>query len=291
MLSYFSRSPTSSSPEYKKGRYQVLEENNEDNSLEDQAVKETFQDAPPWISALYNEMKSVRKEMAQVKIIRDELTQVRSILNDFLNFKKETFAKLDDFKKSVDFCSKQYDEFAKCNEGLVRKIDSLREENSELKSKLAMCENAVDDLEQYGRRNCLLFHGIKETTGEDCDEEIINLCRERLHIEITPTMIEQSHRIGSKKRSMNSEAKTRPIIAKFVSYRDRQVVFNSKKLLKESGFVITESLTKKRMSLLNEGRKTVGSKNIWTLDGRIHVKLDDKLYIINKLSDLDRFKT
>ena len=102
MLSYFSRSPTSSSPEYKKGRYQVLEVDNEDNSLEDQTVKDTFQDAPPWISALYNEMKSARKEMAQVKIIRDELTQVRSILNDFLNFKKETFSKLDDFKKSVD---------------------------------------------------------------------------------------------------------------------------------------------------------------------------------------------
>ena len=107
MLSYFSRSPTSSSPEYKKGRYQVLEGDNEDNSLEDQTVEDTFQDAPPWISALYNKMKSVRKEMAQVKIIRDELMQVRSILNDFLNFKTETFAKLDDFKRSVDFCSKQ----------------------------------------------------------------------------------------------------------------------------------------------------------------------------------------
>ena len=80
-------------------------------------------------------------------------------------------------------------------------------------------------------------------------------------------MTERSHRVGPKKRSMNSKAKTRPIIAKFVSYRDRQMVFNSKKLLKESGFVITESLTKNRMSLLNEGRKTVGSKNIWTLDG------------------------
>ena len=75
----------------------------------------------------------------------------------------------------------------------------LREENSELKSKLALCENAVDDLEQYGRRNCLLFHGIKEATGEDCDEEVINLCRERLHVEITPTMTERSHRIGPKK--------------------------------------------------------------------------------------------
>ena len=229
--------------------------------------------------------------MAQVKIIRDELIQVRSILNDFLNFMTEALAKLDDFKKSVDFCSKQYDEFAKCNEGLVKKIDSLREDNLELKSKLALCENAVVDLEQYGRRNCLHFYGTKEATGEDCDEEVINFCREQLHIEITPTLIEQSHRIGPKKRSMNSELKTRPIIANFVSYKDRQVVFNSKQLLKESGSVITENLTKKRMSLLNEGRKTVGSKNIWTLDGCIHVKVDDKLYIINKLSDLERFKS
>ena len=57
-------------------------------------------------------------------------------------------------------------------------------------------------------------------------------------------MIERLRRIGPKKRSMNAEAKMRPIIVKFVSYRDRQVVFNSKKLLKESGFKITESLKK-----------------------------------------------
>ena len=79
-------------------------------------------------------------------------------------------------------------------------------------------------------------------------------------------------------------------MTKFVSYRDR-VVFNSKNLLEESSFVINESLTKKRISLLNEGRKTVGSKNIWTSDGRIHVKLDHKLYITNKLSHLDKFKS
>ena len=91
-------------------------------------------------------MKLVRKEIAQVKIIQDELVQVRSVLHDFSNFKTETFANVDDFKRSVDFCLKQYDEFAKCNEGLVRKIDSLREENLERKSKLALCENAVDDL-------------------------------------------------------------------------------------------------------------------------------------------------
>ena len=115
-----------------KGRYLDLEVDNKDNSLEDEVVKYTFQDASAWISALYKEMKSVRKEMAQVKIIRDELIQIRSILNDFSDFKTETFAALGDFEKSVDFCSKQYDEFAKCNEGLVRKFIVFREENSDL---------------------------------------------------------------------------------------------------------------------------------------------------------------
>ena len=84
-----------------------------------------------------------------------------------------------------------------------QKIDSLYEENSELKSKLALCENAVDDLEQYGRRNCLLFLGIKEATGEDCDEEVINLCRERLHIEIMPTMIERAITQNRSKEKIN----------------------------------------------------------------------------------------
>ena len=121
-----SPSPTSSSPEYKA--------DNEDNSLEDETVEDTFRDAPPLDISTVQGMKSVRKEMAQVKIIRDELIQVRSILDDFSNFKTETFAKLDDIKKSVEFCLKQYDEFAKCNEGLVRKIDLLREEHLELKS-------------------------------------------------------------------------------------------------------------------------------------------------------------
>ena len=66
MLLYFSRLLSSSSPENRKGRYQVLEVDNEDNSLKEETIIDTFQDALPWISALYKEMKSVRKEMAEL---------------------------------------------------------------------------------------------------------------------------------------------------------------------------------------------------------------------------------
>ena len=44
MLSYFSQSPTSSSPENKKARTQVLEVDKEDNSPEDKTIEDPFQD-------------------------------------------------------------------------------------------------------------------------------------------------------------------------------------------------------------------------------------------------------
>ena len=42
-----------------------------------------------------------------------------------------------------------------------------------------MTQNNMDDVAVY----------FFMESGEDCDEEVINLCREWLHIEITPTMI------------------------------------------------------------------------------------------------------
>ena len=42
----------------------------------------------------------------------------------------------------------------------------------------------VDEQAQYSRRNCVLFHGIKEEKGEDTDSIIINTVKEEMNIEI-----------------------------------------------------------------------------------------------------------
>ena len=53
----------------------------------------------------------------------------------------------------------------------------------------------------------------------------------------------------------------------------RQKVFKSKrKKLKAKNISITESLTRYRMSVLNEAREKYGFKNVWTYDGRILYK-------------------
>ena len=101
-------------------------------------------------------------------------------------------------------------------------------------------EAQVDKQPQYSRRNCLLFHGIKEEKDEDTDRIIINTVEEEMGIEILPIDLHRSHRIGNP----NSKKKERPIIVKFEGYNSRHNIFKNKKLLKGKGVSVTESLKK-----------------------------------------------
>ena len=78
---------------------------------------------------------------------------------------------------------------------------------------------------------------------------------------------------------------------KFISYTQRQAVFRTKKNLKGSNLLITESLTTKRMAVLRAAQNEVraeGIKRTWTQDGRIIILTNDEDKVtIKKISDLD----
>ena len=75
----------------------------------------------------------------------------------------------------------------------------------------------------------------------------------------------RTHRIGKPKNN----GKPRPLIIKFVRYNDRKEDFSSKKLLKDLGVSIMESLAAFRMKKLTNVRETFGFRNVWTVDWRI----------------------
>ena len=146
---------------------------------------------------------------------------------------------------------------------------------NDLKKKVEEAKDHIDDLEQYSRRNCLIFAGIKEA-GEDetenTDEVILDICPNKLQIELHRFSLDRTHRLGRKRipRSDSEVLKPRPIIAKFINYHDRDSVYKCKRKLKESGLTIMENLTKQRVNLLNEVREAVGMKNTWTFNRRIY---------------------
>ena len=128
-------------------------------------------------------------------------------------------------------------------------------------------DSVVDRQEQYSRRNCLMIHGVDELEGEDTDELCIKVIEEHMNHKIKSEDIDRSHRLGNPKKSI--KAKPRPIIVKFVRYNTRNRIYKNEKVLKGKGISVAESLTAKRLKMLQKARELQGFVNIWSRDGKI----------------------
>jgi hypothetical protein len=67
----------------------------------------------------------------------------------------------------------------------------------------------------------LIFHGIAETEEENCEEKLDEFIRDRLGIE-NKVEFHRVHRMGRR-----VTGKSRPIVAKFVKFKDREIVWKS----------------------------------------------------------------
>ena len=84
---------------------------------------------------------------------------------------------------------------------------------------------------------------------------------------IKPEDIDRSHRLENPKKSIKAE--TRPIMVKFVRYNTRNAIYRNKKVLKGKGTSMMESLTAKRIKMLEKARELHGFVNAWSQDGKI----------------------
>lgn len=168
-------------------------------------------------------------------------------------------------------------EFKTLNEELRKQLNEKDSEIEQLRLSLEQVRTSskeeiicrTDDLEQYQRRDNLRVFGVPETEGEDTDHLIMDVAR-KVGEDIQLIDISRSHRVGPK-----TGQKPRPIIVKFVSYRDRSRLFHSKRKLKGSGITIREDLTTCRLSILRAAVELHGLRNVWTNDCAIIIRKPD----------------
>lgn len=190
-----------------------------------------------------------------IEVLRSEIVELKEQIGSLTN-KNE---KLEELKSEMDRDKKEQSKL----------INSIQEKN--------------DNLEQYTRRQNLRVFGIKEERGEACEERVIRLFQEKLHINITPQQIDRCHRSGR-----YNENKPRGIIVKFISYKDRNAIFEKKKFLKHSGVTISEDLTKQRITLLKDAGHAFGFENCWTRDGRVLIKRNGRIHTIVSRTQLQK---
>ncbi|CAG2216653.1 unnamed protein product [Mytilus edulis] len=156
------------------------------------------------------------------------------------------------------------------------------DEIKSLKSKLVKVESRIEEQEQYSRRTSLRFHNVPVPTDNngavitpiDTDDLVLRICNKKLKVKLNIFDIGRSHPIGEMKDGKIS------IIVRFLSYRQRNMVFSNKKQLKNNPdkIFIAENLTKHRYDLINR-LNTLRTKDkihsFWTHDGTILVKKTD----------------
>ena len=175
---------------------------------------------------------------------------------------------------------------------------ALKEHSTEvnaLYNKIIELESRIEGQEQYSRRTSLRFHNIKVPVDErgnvkhpvNTDELILNVCNDKLGLDINLHDIGRSHIIGKVKDGKSQ------VIVRFVSYRTRNKVYSNKKGLKNhpDKIFITENLTKYRTELVKQLAELKYNGLLytyWTSDGRIFLKQNttSRKILINNHDDI-----
>ncbi|XP_063373843.1 uncharacterized protein LOC134661632, partial [Cydia amplana] len=139
------------------------------------------------------------------------------------------------------------------------------------------------------RSNILLLHGVPEAQDEVVVETVTSICQDKLQLQgISESSFIVCHRLG---KSM-SKKKPRAVLIKFVCLRTRNAVWSAKKLLKGSGYTVSEFLTGARHAVFVEARRVYGVKGSWTSDGkRVVVCPDGSRRKITTLAELQALPT
>ena len=241
-----------------------------------------------------------------------QLASITNKLDKLLSVNSQTHPTTDSITKLEAKIDVIYENFVQLP-GLIEQCKGVRTEldavvkkneklNTTVNSLAYDLERKIEDLEQYGRRNALRFRNINindipkielhaGSPREDTDAYILQLVKDKLHVNVPDNAISRSHLLGPPREGKCS------VIVKFSTYNMRQAVYSKRFLLREIGssVFITEDLTTVRQTIVNELVKLRNTKKInrfWTKDGSVFLKVSesDRPVKIRDLKDLKFLK-
>ena len=122
--------------------------------------------------------------------------------------------------------------------------------------KITELQNKSEDLEDRGRRNNLVFYGIKEPENtkevEDCEKilhDILQVHNLVPRVTDTHNLFDRVHRLGRKREDQD---KPRPIIARFTFYKDKEDVYKQGFKLKNTPINMSEAFSKATLNIRSQ---------------------------------------
>ena len=218
----------------------------------------SFQQTPP-----YNTIG----HMEEPPWVKKLLNRIDSLDTKFSNMESEISRKLADFEKSITFMSNEFETLKTSVQSLEGEVRNIKKENCDLKQEMsALRESMVSD-KARSMRNNLLFHGVPESKEENCEQTVRTFIKNKLNIEDSDYEIERAHRMGPYKRD-----KKRPIVARFLRYKDKESVKKVSYRLKGSTLGVSDQfpreVTERRAKLrpIEKEEKNRGQPAFFAMD-------------------------
>ena len=161
-----------------------------------------------------------------------------------------------------------------------------------IKTSRAWKAQRIEDLEVYSRIDQLIVRGLHENsyaeraslsasadnaaqtheTVQAIEKTLINFCRDKLNVTVTPLDISNIHRLKS-----GPNNPVWPVIVRFANKKICNEIYSAKKWLKGSPdrIFVSEHLTKNASNLFYEARKLKKEKKIfscWMMNGVVYVE-------------------
>ena len=213
------------------------------------------------------------ESMVSMTFTKEEIESMikNAIASAITSFKSEIeklfIDKLNQYESEHFILEKQVDDLEKKLKETEECVQNLNGKNVILEKELNENKTNINDLEQYGRRWNLRIFGIEEKgKDENCKQHIIDLCKNKLNIDITDNDIDAAHRVGA---SHNN--RPRGIIVRFYRRTIRNDIIRARRALKGSAVSIREDLTRLNQALLNRAMNHPRVDRAWTWNGKINV--------------------
>ena len=170
---------------------------------------------------------------------------LESSINSVKGEVKEMKGKIIEVEQSVAFLSDQYDKQVKDVTEVKTVLKNVTDETARCSSDLSAVVGGLDDLyerhldlQTRSMRDNLIFDGIAETEGENTEYALKTFIATEM--EVTDEIsFHRVHRIGKSVRG-----KSRPIVAKFVNFKDRENVRKAGPNLAGKDYSVNEQFLK-----------------------------------------------
>ena len=223
------------------------------------------------LRTIHAELTDIKEQNNNIKADLKSIKELQTQCNESI---KELQTQCNELRDTVNVLSKQNDDQAE-------QITKLQTENSKMKKTITEQGLSIDEIDQYSRRQNVIFDSVKETDDENTTELVLGQC-DRVGMAVHPRDIQVTHRLGQK-----TAGKTRPIIARFVSVNtSRTVLMKVKEQFrqKQDGKPNTpkqnvvharEHLTSCRADILKKClklKKDSAIKSCWVYNFEVYVK-------------------